>query len=61
MSAARRMRSARSFSAQYSLSASSGVKPPTPPLPSMPYIFCWNHDTDLSKYVREISRQDTAR
>ena len=61
LSAARRMRSLRSRSAPFSCPASSSVKPPLPPLPSMPYILCWNHGTDFSKYVRAISLHETAR
>lgn len=54
------MRSDKSHSAPLSCNASSGVKPPMPPLPSMPSSLWYSQELDLPKYVLATSRQDMA-
>ena len=60
-SATRLILSARSHRAPLNCLSSSGVKPPSPPFPSMQSSLWYIHEGDFPKYFFEMSPQRTAR
>ena len=60
-SATRLILSARSHKAPLNCLSSSGVKPPSPPFPSMQSSLWYSHEGDFPKYFFEMSPHRTAR